>query len=224
MKLLLLEQIIQYSKVAEMLANCPLTIINTIKLLEYREAGEFHLSQGSSYDYVYIILEGEFYISLIDQHSNRSVLLAVYNQSGMLIGEQEAILKVPYSATVRSTSPCKLLQISREDFNRWLRLDHDFSLYLLKNQCQQVYDLSGQVGYHTLYNAKEQIAQFLVKKYHSATIITKQDVHKSVAISSRHTNRILLDLQKKGLIIIHNTRIEVIDLEKLVYYGEEYHD
>ncbi|HFI0107548.1 TPA: Crp/Fnr family transcriptional regulator [Streptococcus suis] len=216
-----LTDIDHYPKVAKLLANFPLHLIGEMEYIQYTESGKFYLPQNKIHSYVYIILDGEFEISLKEKHSNRSMLLTIYNQEGTLIGEQEAILDKPYSSTVTNTSPCKLLRLSKQAFCKWVQLDQTFAIHLLKDQCQQVYDLSNQAGYHLLHNAKEQIALFLLNKHRKNSLISKQDVHRAVAISSRHTNRILADLNSKGLISISQSSIQVLKPEELLYYGEE---
>lgn len=217
----LLNDITNYPNAAGLLANCPLHLVKEIDLIKVSQAGEFHLPQGHYHNYVYLLLEGQCEISITESSSNRSTMLTVYSQEGTLIGEQEAILDRPYSASVVNTTPCKLLRISTKNFKQWIQLDQVFTLQLLTNQCQQVYDLSHQTAYFTLHTAKEQIALYLFQQFEKKLIINKQDVHRAVATSSRNANRILSDLQHKGIIAIKQSSIQVLQAEKLLYYGEE---
>lgn len=216
-----LDKVQQYPNVMELLANCPLRIINELSYVEYHQAETFQLIQGNYYNFVYIILEGEFEITLTEKHSSRSMVLALYDQEGALIGEQEAILDRPYSSSVINTTPCKLLRITKECFCQWIALDQQFSYYLLKNQCQQVYDLSNQAGHYFLHSAKEQIALFLHKQYLKGKTISKQEVNRAVTTSNRHVNRILADLDKREIIALNQSSIHILKPQELLYYGEE---
>ncbi|MBY5035353.1 Crp/Fnr family transcriptional regulator [Streptococcus gallolyticus] len=216
-----LRKIIQDTpNVAALLASCPLKILQAMDIVQYEKAGDFHLPRQEFHDFVYILVSGECEIS-IQESNNRTMILVYYDQAGALIGEQEAILQKPYSASVINRTPCQLLKISNQTFLEWIQMDHSFTHHLLKDQCQQIYNLANQASYLTLHNAKEQIARFLLACYKRDIIVNKQDVHRAVAMSTRHVNRILSDLVNQQIIDIHHSTVLIKNPKSLQFYGEE---
>ena len=53
-------------------------------------------------------------------------MLDVYD-AGMFLGEQEAIINRPYSASIINISPITVLAIRNADFVEWSQKDHRFA-------------------------------------------------------------------------------------------------
>jgi CRP-like cAMP-binding protein len=80
-------------KVSNLFKTCPLEIIDEIEVKNFR-TGEFKLLQGSKYEDTYVLVSGKVKVYLISE-GGKEVVLDIYG-SGMLIGEQEAIIKTAY--------------------------------------------------------------------------------------------------------------------------------
>lgn len=212
------EDIQHWRELETFLSHCPFHLVNEMEILHFQTEGSFFLPQDKTHPYVYIILEGEFEI-FVEESDHRKVILDLYDKLGTLIGEQEAILNLPYSSSVCNLTPCTLLRLTCTHFLEWIQQDKDFSQKLLHNQCEQVYHLAKQAAYYTLHSAKEQVALCLYNLHEKGGVITKVAVQRSVATSVRHTNRILSELASQQIIQLKQSTILVLQPEKLLFYG-----
>lgn len=215
----ILEVIKSSKEINNLLETCPKTILNKMTLENY-ESGKFVLNQDKVYQQVYILVKGAIEISLLSAQ-DKKVILDIYQKPGLFIGEQEAILDRPYSATVSNLTSCQLISMPSETFLEWLSCDRDFSKWFIYNQCDQVYHITRRVERYTLYNAKEQVAMILLDYYQNDQLITKFMLQRSLIITVRHLNRILADLVEQDIISINKSVITVLNCNKLSSYGEE---
>lgn len=106
--------------------------------------------------------------------NGKSVVLDIYG-SGMLIGEQEAIINKAYSASVLNITDVTLLKINNNDFRKWISCDNLFANKLLHNLSSQIYNLTQRTERYSLYSAMEQIISFLIKSYENNETITREN-------------------------------------------------
>lgn len=205
--------------IEQLLVYCPLQVLKSFEYVEYKKENDFLLHQEQNYDDTYILLDGTVEIFLISS-TGRKVVLDIYQKAGAFIGEQEAILNVPYSASVRNITPVRLLKFTNQTFIDWVDADHHLAKSLIKNQCAQVYHLANQTARYTLYSAKEQVAIAILRMHRRNQAITRNEIISSVAMTPRHVNRILADLADKGIISIGHSLIKVLEIDKLTFYGE----
>ena len=176
-------------------------------------AGKFELFQGKKYDFTYIVVSGQIKIFLISTNG-KSVVLDIYG-SGMLIGEQEAIINKAYSASVLNITDVTLLKINNNDFRKWISCDNLFANKLLHNLSSQIYNLTQRTERYSLYSAMEQIISFLIKSYENNETITREKLTYEVDTSYRNINRILKKLIDLKAIEINNGKIYILN-KKLI--------
>ncbi len=89
-------------------------VVNTVEL----KAGEILFKEGSPGSRVYVLKEGG--LEVVKQAGKREVLLAVNDESGMVIGEMALIEQVPRMATVRAREDSTLLGIHQSQLDHLL--------------------------------------------------------------------------------------------------------
>lgn len=146
--------------------------------------------------------------------NGKSVVLDIYG-SGMLIGEQEAIINKAYSASVLNITDVTLLKINNNDFRKWISCDNLFANKLLHNLSSQIYNLTQRTERYSLYSAMEQIISFLIKSYENNETITREKLTYEVDTSYRNINRILKKLIDLKAIEINNGKIYILN-KKLI--------
>lgn len=202
----------------DILSCCPFEIFKQFSVIEYLSENNLFLNQGTQYNTVYILLKGELEI-FIDSYSGKKIVLDIYKKPGLFIGEQEAILDLPFSSSVRNITPVHLLKLSNATFCEWIKCDNNLASIMLKNQCKQVYNLANKTAYYTLYNAKEQISLSILESHRLDKKITKQEIFRSVSTTSRNINRVLKELIKEDIISIEDSIIHLLNIDKLIIYG-----
>lgn len=199
-------------KMRELLSSCPLFILERMEKCNF-PAGKFELFQGKKYDFTYIVVSGQIKIFLISTNG-KSVVLDIYG-SGMLIGEQEAIINKAYSASILNITDITLLKINNNDFRKWISCDNLFANKLLHNLSSQIYNLTQRTERYSLYSAMEQIVSFLIKSYENNETITREKLTYEVDTSYRNINRILKKLIDLKAIEINNGKIYILN-KKLI--------
>ena len=199
-------------KLANLFKTCPLFILKRIKKYTY-SAGKFNLMQERKYDYTYIIVSGQVKVYLISANG-KSVVLDIYN-SGMLIGEQEAIIDKPYSASIINITDVCLLRLKNEDFREWLACDNAFANKLIHNLSSQIHHLTRRTERYSLYSAIEQITKFLLNADIKDNEITREQLTYEVDTSYRNINRILRKLVDLKVITVVEGNINILDKENL---------
>ena len=199
-------------KMRELLSSCPLFILERMEKCNFPD-GKFELFQGKKYDFTYIVVSGQIKIFLISTNG-KSVVLDIYG-SGMLIGEQEAIINKAYSASVLNITDVTLLKINNNDFRKWISCDNLFANKLLHNLSSQIYNLTQRTERYSLYSAMEQIISFLIKSYENNETITREKLTYKVDTSYRNINRILKKLIDLKAIEINNGKIYILN-KKLI--------
>ncbi|MGX7013409.1 Crp/Fnr family transcriptional regulator [Vagococcus silagei] len=207
----------QYPKIAEILRDCPYTILKSFEIQTYSK-GEFYLEKGTISNEVYIIVDGLVDI-FIESNNGKRVSLDIY-QSGNIIGEHEIIHKNPFSVSVMSLSNITILKLQREQFLKWLDLDRNFSKFLIESLCSQLYKLSQLTEVYSIFSTKEQVS-LILSKLNTTQCIERSQLLLQVSSTPRSVDRILKDLREKNIISNDNGLIRVINHEKLFIYGRD---
>lgn len=188
--------------------------------------------EGDEGNEIYFIRSGAVTIYSFD--GLKKVILA-FLQSGEYFGEMALIKPGLYrSATAETTQPTKLYALRRGDFEK-LIVDNpslaihllDYTMDRLRRANQQIYDL-------TFLNVKARIVKKLLRLSEDYGIrtaagiqinvkVTHQQLAEMVGAVRETVTKVLIELQDKGLIYIHNRLIQLPDPERLEHEYMEGH-
>ncbi|NLR10548.1 MULTISPECIES: Crp/Fnr family transcriptional regulator [Lactobacillaceae] len=197
----------------QLLQTCPLHIINEFQI-EHYAVDDFHFVQGNQYSNTYILAAGKVKIYLMSA-GGKAVALDIYEQ-GAFIGEQEALLDKPYSASVINLTPVTVLKIPNDRFKVWLQEDQHFSRELLYNLSRQIYTLTNRTERYSLHSALDQAISYLIWATRRNQVVTRTNLLNEIDTSSRNLNRILKQLRDLEVIAINKSQIKVTDLPQLI--------
>lgn len=181
--------------------------------VKHFDAKQFVLYQGNSYQDTYILVEGRVKVFL-NSPSGKQVVLDVYD-SGMFLGEQEAIINRPYSASIINITPITVLVIRNRDFVEWSQKDHRFADRLIKNLSEQIYHLTNRMERYSMHSALQQIGLFLLQCDDEQVPITRELITYEVDTSYRNINRVLKRLADLDVIKINRSTIKITDYQTL---------
>lgn len=198
--------------VHEIVANAPLNVIERMQVVTF-EVGRFMLHQDEYHDYTYLLVEGRVKVYLISPNG-KSVVLDVYGP-GMFLGEQEAIIKKPYSASIINITPVTLLKMSNQDFVNWSQHDHRFANRMISYLSEQIYHLTKRTERYSLYSAMQQIGLELTRSAKEKRPISREQLTYEVDTSYRNINRVLKRLSELGIIDASKTVIKILNVEEL---------
>ena len=199
-------------QVRQLVKTAPLNIIEQMQVKHF-DTKQFVLYQGNSYQDTYILVEGRVKVFL-NSPSGKQVVLDVYD-SGMFLGEQEAIINRPYSASIINITPITVLVIRNRDFVEWSQKDHRFANRLIKNLSEQIYHLTNRMERYSMHSALQQIGLFLLQCDDEQVPITRELITYEVDTSYRNINRVLKRLADLNVIKINRSTIKITDYQTL---------
>ena len=199
-------------RVRQLVKTASLNIVEQMDVKKF-DTKQFILHQGESYQNTYLLVNGRVKVFL-NSPSGKQVVLDVYD-SGMFLGEQEAIINRPYSASIINISPITVLSIRNSDFVEWTQRDHRFADRLIHNLSEQIYHLTKRMERYSMHSALQQIGLFLLSCAHEHIPITREKITYEVDTSYRNINRVLKKLADINVIQINRSIIKITDLQTL---------
>lgn len=199
-------------RVRQLVKTAPLNIVEQMDVKKF-DTKQFILHQGERYQNTYLLVNGRVKVFL-NSPSGKQVVLDVYD-SGMFLGEQEAIINRPYSASIINISPITVLSIRNSDFVEWTQRDHRFADRLIHNLSEQIYHLTKRMERYSMHSALQQIGLFLLSCAHEHIPITREKITYEVDTSYRNINRVLKKLADINVIQINRSIIKITDLQTL---------
>ncbi len=111
-------------------------------------ASKVIIQEGTEGDTLYILLEGKVQVSRsltlkvgsrsFEERDKSLVVLDGADDPRPYFGEMSLIDRSPRSATVASITPCKLLVVTKDDFERLCESNHALGFYLLRNMAEEL--------------------------------------------------------------------------------------
>ncbi|MGD8190479.1 Crp/Fnr family transcriptional regulator [Brevibacillus ginsengisoli] len=193
----------------QMLKHCPYEILRHWHLSEY-PSGTIIFHQGDVQESFYIIVDGSVDINIMAENGKK-YSQATYH-SGYMIGELEIFDQKPFVCNVEALTNVKLIELKREIFFQWLKLDQNFHQYITRSLSSQFYRLSRKAGDDNLYSLYHRVCRYLidyleqgVKKRQGTEInVNKHMLSQQFAVTHRSINRILQVLKEKEIIEINS--------------------
>lgn len=115
----------------------------------YLQAGELLIQQGDEPRNVFIVLEGAVKIYHSTMKSN-DYLIAIEG-AGEILGEVEILTGVAYSCSVTAVEKTKVAVIKKEQYQQWLKVDHDFALLINSILCDRLQKITKRAATHLSY-------------------------------------------------------------------------
>ena len=98
---------------------------------------------GSIGDYRYIISEGQVKVTKMSEDGREKILEIL--GPGDFHGEMALLDRAPRSASVKTTTPCVLLALSRQDFLGLLKQNHELTLELIRVLVRRLRETDEQI-------------------------------------------------------------------------------
>jgi CRP-like cAMP-binding protein len=204
----------------DIMCQCPYEILRRMVIKEFK-AKEFILNQGEIYNNMYIVLDGELGIYVESEHGKK-YYLSTYRK-GNYIGELEMFGNHPYISSVEALTNVKLLELNRDDFIKWVKVDKNLNDYFIRTLCDSTYKLCSNMGTNTLYSLKSRICKYFIDNINTngqadgmKIAVNSEMLGEYMAVTQRSVNRILKQLKESGIIEITKVHIVIRNFEKLL--------
>ncbi|SFC40807.1 Crp/Fnr family transcriptional regulator [Clostridium uliginosum] len=193
--------------------NCPSEIKKELKNKEVN-FGEKLLIQNEECKYVYILLDGK--IKTYHTDFTGTIYVEDIDAEPTIFGELEALIDREVVTTVETISYCKILEISKEGFIKWMELDNKFSLFISKLIAERNYDCCKRERINAFYPLKYRVMYTILNTIYKNNLgITKDLLVEGVGSNIRSINRIINQLVQEEILEYKSGIITVKSIEKL---------
>ena len=201
----------------DIFCECPYEILKTVRLKKYR-SGEFRLEHGEVHDKFYIIVEGEADIFFVSDNGKK-YHIATYKK-GQFLGELEHFDRSPFLSLVEGRGEVVTLELSRDEYLNWLEKDSNFKQYILRVLCRYTYSSMQKMSEATLYTLKQRVCQYFIEntsdKGKTSLLLNVEELSERMGVTTRSVNRVLKELKDKKILEINNSKVVIIDRERLL--------
>lgn len=203
-----------HPKIHAILKDCPFEVLREIEVQLYKK-NKFYLPQGEFHAFVYIVVSGNVKVYVMNE-SAKQVTLDIYT-CGNFIGEHEALIHKPFSASILGLGEVTVLKIPVKAFLYWLSKDANINHVVIATLCEQMYKLTNRTIKYSLDSVRSQIISSLIEEStgQKSKKIQKKTILDSVSSTNRSVYRILNQMEMEGSIVISGDEIEIVDREKL---------
>ncbi|WP_300348502.1 Crp/Fnr family transcriptional regulator [Clostridium sp.] len=197
----------------EFIENCPKEIKKELNNRNFNY-GEKLLVQNKDCDFVYILLKGK--IKTYHSDFTGAIYLEDIDSEATIFGELEALIDKEVVTTVEALSQCETLEISKEAFVKWMKLDNKFSLFISKLIAERNYECCKRERVNAFYNLRYRVMYIILNTLNKNNLgITKDLLVEGVGSNIRSINRIINQLVDEGILDYNSGKIKVKSIEKL---------
>lgn len=141
---------------------------------------------------------------------------------GHIFGEVIAFSDINlYPATVISSTPSKIMFISKDNFIKFCTSHEDFLGMFLNDLSNKIFVLNKSITNLTFNSIRQKICNFLISEYklqNSENIklkMTKEKIAESLGITRPSLSRELINMKNMGLIDYSRSHIKILNLEDI---------
>lgn len=202
--------------ILSIIENCPLEIKQYLIMQNFKK-GTNILEQDYAVKYVHILLKGKNKV----YKTSKSGLnyLEIVLEEGGVYGEAELLDNKPSMCTVEALTDCEVLKLSKEVYKNWLKLDNDFSMFIIETLSNKLYFKIEKSANDIFCSLEHRLLNLILTLHndHKSTniFIYKNLLAEELATSIRSINRILHKLEEKSILKYKNGQIIILDLDKL---------
>jgi CRP-like cAMP-binding protein len=161
---------------------------------------------GSLGDYMYLIQEGQVKITKMSEDGREKILEIL--GPGDFTGEMALLDREPRSASVKTTTACVLLALSRQDFLGLLKQNHELTLELIRELARRLREADEQIrglSFERVESRARRLLARLAKEKHATRTdrmatapITHQQLADLVGTSRETITRVVKELKDEG--------------------------
>lgn len=199
--------------VHELIKGAPKQVLPYLDIRTYPK-GSGILQPDEQNSSLFLLLEGtaEVYIYTLN---GMFISLYRYEKDGCF-GEVELFCENRTTLGVSAVDPCKVVRVPRRGVEIWMREDHRFSEFLLRQMALKIAENSDHYIRSASMDLKGRVLHCLYrhKQLGSLGVLTKEQLMNEVCTPLRSLNRILAQCRDEGLVKYEAHRFYILDEER----------
>lgn len=213
---MLLEEFIKKNtELQEILSSMPKNIKERCYVKKFRKKNLI-LKKDENVKFVYIICEGE--AKGVNEFANGNLYVVEKITPFAFIGELSVVAeKLKASVTIEASTDCTTIQISREDFCKWLEKDHIITMTVVRGIAKKYYQFAYNKGIQHFYPSLYMLQLFIIRQVRAKienneyVIINerRQQIADEMGVNIKTVNRGIKKLKDDNLISIYRGKLYV---------------
>ena len=210
----------QHDYLNRYLSNTPRLVLESMQVVN-KEKDVVFVEENTPADYVYILADGV--VRAIDYRVQGMAYEYMWFYSVKVFGAMESFLNIPlYMTTLRTVTPCSMLVLSRNNYERWVWKDTTAVKMEVESMGRYLLE-QNQVGRAFLFlQGMDRIIFMMVHSYEQRRLtgdmvlnVTRQELAERNGISIKTANRAIKKMEDDNLIGRSG--------RKIVVTNEQYH-
>ncbi len=163
------------------------------------------VEEGLAGDYMYVIEEGQVKVTKLSSDGREKILELL--ESGDFFGEMSLLDSEPRSATVKTTSDCRIFALSRNDFLSLLKRSPNLAMAVIQELTRRLRQQDEQASSLSFQRVKERTQGVLVRlareessrpQRRSTPPLTHQQIADMIGTSRETVTRVVKGLKEDG--------------------------
>jgi len=179
--------------------------------------------QGSSAQGVFCIHSGLVKLTNVTFEGNE--LIVGLRSSGWILGAASVVIEKPHPVSAVTLTQCRSHFMSSDDFVRFLKLNGEFCLDLLRLCSCELNDQTSQLATLGTLRARQRLEQLLLRMTSSKAQLGMrlklplklEEVAQMIAVRPEHLSRVLRQIEEEGIIQRKKGWIIVLDPQRLFH-------
>jgi CRP-like cAMP-binding protein len=173
------------------------------------------LYAGEDTEYLYILTEGS--AEVIFQNYDGAMYTMYHYEAYSLFGELEIFNEKAKTFDVICRTPCTTLAISKYNVHRWMRMDFEFTTWLIEQLTNKLLASARSLSILSLLKVNDRLLNcvYTHSRVGDLDSLTKEDICIEINTPIRSLNRAIQQCRDMGLIDYQNKKFLILDLERL---------
>lgn len=209
--------------VTDYLARCPQEVKQAM-IIQSFNCGETILFQDDEAKYLHILTQGRAKVYSLTETGTK-YMAHIYEEGGVF-GEIELLNNQRLIGFIEAITSCEVAKIPRDSFLKWVKIDSEFSLFMMRQLADKMYQSNINMQSIMLYPLKYQVLFFLsryttAKDYHP---LSKDMLVEGVGSNIRSINRIIKELVDENIMVVNKGILIIVDLKMLLHSMNAYNE
>jgi len=199
--------------VHELINSAPKQIISYFDIRTYPK-GSSILQPDEHNSSLFFLLEGTAEVFI---YTLNGMFLSLYRyEKDGCFGEVELFCESRTTMGVSAVDNCKVVRISRRGVEAWIKVDHRFCGFLLRQMASKIAENSDNYIRSASMDLKSRVLYCLYRHKRSGTLdaLTKEQLMNEVGTPIRSLNRILAQYREDGVVLYEKHRFHIMDKER----------
>lgn len=173
---------------------------------------------GEENNYLFILIDGS--ANVVMHSFSGNVLTFFTYEAYSCFGELELFNEKAKTFSVTCKTDCETIVVSKNNVFQWMKLDFDFTKYLIEQLTEKLLKSSDALVNVSLLSVKDRLLNNIYAHYLSndLSVLKKETICSETSIPLRSLNRAIIECRDEGFIDFKDKKFKILSVENLESY------